>query len=197
MQNAWIASERAQMGIETLMTNWSLKSFGSPLAFAVLLTLPAVATPATSTLASAPSSTAASTSACVCPVTPAGHSDRLPGSAEAVNDAAIEALVNRICTEVGKLPKEASTDDMEAAIVFAVSQSDASAAVMTAAFGAVGGCDYGRRNFAAALGRVRLALLDHKLKRGTAAISLGSASGQSAFSSPFVNVGGGSSNYSR
>lgn len=163
-------------------------------AAAVLLAVPAVTALAAQTADGLPMK-AVSADQCTCPAA-VPDTPRVERTV-AAEGAAVAAMGRRICAEVTRLQKEASANDLEAAIVFAISQSDVRTPAVATALAQVGGCDYGRRNFATALARVRVALLGRKFARGTAALAGGSAFGQSAFSAPQVNVGGGSSNYGK
>lgn len=104
-------------------------------------------------------------------------------------------LVEAITREVKALPANASAEDIEAAITFAISQGNPPAAAIGEALNRLAGVDLGQPNAAQALKQVQLALLNKKLKRGTAALAdYGRVT--SSFSAPNVNVGGGTSNYS-
>jgi hypothetical protein len=114
-----------------------------------------------------------------------------PSYASAADAAAAEALAANIRAAVTALPAGASTEDLEAAITFAVSQANASDAVMTKAFDSLQGSDSGQVNFPIALERVRLAM--KKKGRGTGALSDGF--GFSNFSIGLAP--GGGSNYAQ
>ena len=92
------------------------------------------------------------------------------------------------------MPRNAAVTDLEAAIVYAISQSGLSDKQALLAFRMMIGCDYGQRNFSAAVARVRGALARGGFQRGTAGLA-GRAVDNSSFVSPSINVGGGSSNY--
>jgi hypothetical protein len=103
-------------------------------------------------------------------------------------------LAGRIGMEVTKQPAGASTDDLEAAIVFAISQAGVPNDTALAAIGTLFDCSYGQRNFQAALQRVNATLAQRRFTRGTSALA--GAAG-SAFTDFSLNVGGGTSNYTR
>jgi hypothetical protein len=116
---------------------------------------------------------------------------------------AIEALANRIWGEVGALPQTASTEDLEASVMFVLSQEDASGEVINSALSSVSASDQATPNLKQAIANIRLALLKKKkLRVGTGAIGTGSGSvgsggsGIRFYSTPIVSVGGGSANYS-
>ncbi|MDZ7281833.1 hypothetical protein KV697_17675 [Sphingomonas sanguinis] len=121
-----------------------------------------------------------------CPAAPASGGDAM----------AIGALAAAVCAEVTRLPKGASTDDLEAAMVFAVSQAASKPALIVAALDRLAGADLGQQNFPAALKRVRDAYANQRVRRGTAAVNNGVAF-SGGFTTPSLAGGGGSSNYTR
>lgn len=121
-----------------------------------------------------------------CPAAPASGGDAM----------AIGALAAAVCAEVSRLPKGASTDDLEAAMVFAVSQAASKPALIVAALDRLAGADLGQQNFPAALKRVRDAYANQRIRRGTSAVNNGAAF-SGGFTTPSLAGGGGSSNYTR
>ena len=106
-------------------------------------------------------------------------------------------VVRAVLAEVRALPCTASSEDLEAAIVYRLSQDGATRAIAPGAIDRLGRAKLCHTNYAAALAQVRLALLGRRLQRGTAALSGGGGRlGESPFSAPVVNIGGGTSNYS-
>lgn len=105
-------------------------------------------------------------------------------------------IANAIKRELAALPATATEADMEATIVFALSQGTYSSDVMGAALNMIAGPD-ASTELKQAIANVRIAMLNKK-KFGTAALNGGgggNGSGFSGFSSPIVGIGGGSSNY--
>lgn len=124
-----------------------------------------------------------------------------PGAAAAASagDGSVKALADAICAQVSLLQPDADASRVEADIVFALSQSGADAETQAAALQAAGPI--------CLTGPIRSAALANALKgvqsgnaSGTGAIlarnGSGSFSSGSGFSSPGINVGGGSVNYS-
>ena len=103
-----------------------------------------------------------------------------------------DALATRVVSDYVALTANASADDVEAGVVFAVSQSKLSSDA------AIAGLSRAARvadaKLLAAINEAIAAIKAGKLKTGTGA--LGSNTNDSGFSGPTVNVGGGSSNYS-
>jgi hypothetical protein len=104
-------------------------------------------------------------------------------------------IANTIKRELAALPTTATEADMEATIVFALSQGDYSFDVMDAALNMITDPN-STTELKQAVANVRIAMLNKK-KFGTAAINGGGGNGGgfSSFSSPIVGIGGGSSNY--
>lgn len=140
-------------------------------------------------------------------VTPIGGAVNLAaqqtaGSGAPVADLAagsVKALADAICAQVSLLPADADPSRVEADIVFALSQSGSDVETQTAALQAAGPI--------CLTGPIRSAALANALKgvqsgnaAGTGAVlARGGAGGfisGSGFSSPGINVGGGSVNYS-
>lgn len=119
-----------------------------------------------------------------------------PSSGASGDNAVIGSIAASVCNEAARLPKGASTDDLEAAMAFAVSQSDAKPEQIAAALDRLAGDNYGQQNFAAALKRVRAAYASKRVKRGTSALS-GAVAFSSGFTAPSFAGGGGSSNYTQ
>jgi len=119
-----------------------------------------------------------------------------PGTQTPGTDPA-DTLASAINIEVSKLPATASVEDIEAAIVFALSQGDYSAESIGGALDRVAAADVSD-NEKQAIANVRLALFKKKLNRGTGAIGNGGGDtfGTSGFSAPIVSIGGGTSTYS-
>ena len=112
------------------------------------------------------------------------------GAPKAADDAGT-ALAAAIKTELAKQPATASAEELEAVIVFVVSQGAYTDDAISAALNEVGAGATG--NLATAVANARVALLKKK-RRGTGAITGGG--GSSAFSSPGGGGGGGgNSNY--
>jgi hypothetical protein len=133
-------------------------------------------------------------SAPIKPVRPGVAVCGCPAPARGTGDLqAISLLAVKVCADAVALPAGASVEDLEAAIVYALSQSETDLEIKKAALRSLIGCSYGQPNFAKALARVLANLENRKLRRGTAAT--GGATFTSGFTSPGVNVGGGSSNY--
>lgn len=129
-----------------------------------------------------------------CPVT---YEQALRLVAPGVPDADQEAtarLLARIGADLAALPATASTGDLEAAIVYAISQSEADPRVVKAALEYLNACNGGRADARDAYRRVRFAVL-RSGARGTAALA--GAFGRSEFYAPVVSLGGGTSNYAR
>lgn len=98
-------------------------------------------------------------------------------------------LANALRTEIGARAATASPQDLEGLIIFALSQNDYSPTVIGDALDQLSG--NASPNLLTAIDNVRAAL--SKRLRGTAAIpNTGIAGGASNFSSPGINVGGGS-----
>jgi hypothetical protein len=123
-----------------------------------------------------------------------------PAWAAPVDTKSVAVLAAAIRTELGHQPSGASTEDLEGAIVFALSQSDFSREVIGAALNSLRN-DPGQIHLKTAVNNVQLALLK-KWNRGTAALNPGGGGlggGYSNFS-PLLGPGGGggngSSNYS-
>jgi hypothetical protein len=108
------------------------------------------------------------------------------------------ALAAAIRHELQPLPCTASPEDVEAAIVFALSQAAAKPDTVREALREVElarGCYAGQGK---AIGRVRTALLSYGVRQGTAALGGDNFLGTgSLFSTPNLIVGGGSVNYSQ
>ena len=102
----------------------------------------------------------------------------------------LSALATAIKSELAKQPTTASAEDLEAVIVYVVSQGTYTDSAISEALDEVGAGATG--NLAAAVVNARNALLKKK-RRGTGAVSGGG--GSSAFSSPGSAGGGGSTNY--
>ncbi len=118
-----------------------------------------------------------------------------------VEDAsASKALSESIRSEIGSLPPQAASQDIEGVIVFAISQSNYRTNVVANALDAVG--LNAPINVVQALSNVRLALLQRRVVRGTAAIEGGRfgsnliADGL-GFSTPGISTGNGLVNYAR
>jgi len=119
-----------------------------------------------------------------------------PCSSEA-DYAAVSQLVASIRSAVSKLPPTKSSDqDIEAAIVYAISQVDACPAVVRAALSTVSG--EGTPAFMRSVAAVTASYGRSGGGTGTAGVRVGwggSYAGNSSFSAPVVGVGGGSANY--
>jgi hypothetical protein len=105
---------------------------------------------------------------------------------------AIDLLARNVVSDYLALPSSASDDDVEAGVVYDVSQSRLTTAE------AIAGLDRAAKvadaKLLKAIEAVIAALKSGKLKPGTGAT--GDSNTNSAFSVPSVNVGGGTSNYS-
>lgn len=105
---------------------------------------------------------------------------------------AIDSLATQVVSDYLALPTTTSADDVEASVVFAVSQAKLSTD------GAVAGLERAAQcadaKLLAAIKKVIATLKSGKLKTGTGSISTGN--GISGFTLPIVEIGGGSSNYS-
>lgn len=111
------------------------------------------------------------------------------GAAPAADEAGI-VLATAIKSELAKQPATASAEDLEAVIVYVVSQGAYTDSAISAALDEVGAGATG--NLVTAVANARNALLKKK-RRGTGAVSGGG--GSSAFSSPGSAGGGGTTNY--
>lgn len=105
----------------------------------------------------------------------------------------VTALSRAIVEEVRRLPCVASTEDMEAAIVFRLSQTKVSNESAIEALGRVQGQPDLCANTLAAIDNVKNTLKRGGLRQGTAAIGGGNA--DAYFTAPSVGAGGGASNY--
>lgn len=117
---------------------------------------------------------------------------------QAPDPAQVAALAGTINQELSKLKPGSSPEDIEAFIVFAVSQSDAPLATVLAALNQVATQPEQTPEIKKALTIVRLALLNRKLNRGTAALLNGGGAGNgnsSFFTGPGGGGGGGGANY--
>jgi|SRR5579859_48694 len=150
---------------------------------AVLLSMGATPVPATPTHGTA-------SQAAICPA----GAPKLSSQVASTPQGIALMLAGQIGAEVRRQPTAASTDDLEAAIVFAISQSGASTEAALSAVNSLSACTYDRQNFKAALDRVRSTLSRRGFKRGTSALAGGAGGSFSEFS---LNIGGGTSNYSR
>ena len=105
-------------------------------------------------------------------------------------------LTAAIRAEIGDRATTATTEDLEGYIMFVVSQREYSASVINSALDTLEtGAD---GNLKQAVSNVRLALLRKKVNRGTAAIAnSGGVFGTNGFSTPSLNLGSGSSNYTQ
>ena len=126
----------------------------------------------------------------------------LPGTtATADQIAAATMLAQSLCLQITGLTTPAPADQVEAAIVYALSQSTQPLAVQKLALDRIPStCSLGA-SMSAGLRNAQIALL-RGTTSGTAglttarnATSAGGSSGYSAFSSPAIAVGGGSVNY--
>lgn len=107
----------------------------------------------------------------------------------------VTAIATKIRAELAGLKSDASSEDMEAAIVFALGQADDSLDDMNAALDVINaGASPALQT---AVKNVRLALAKKKLKPGTGATGSNGNNNGSGFTSPVVNVGGGTSNYTQ
>lgn len=111
--------------------------------------------------------------------------------ASAPDPAAIEIVAAAIRAALAALPEGASPEDVEAAIVFAVDQTEAAPEVAIAALAKVE-AETDNPVLLAALGNVR-ALRNRLARRGTGSIP-GSAGGGLAIG-PILTTGGGTSDY--
>ena len=113
-------------------------------------------------------------------------------------DGPVQVLAAAIRKELEPLPCTATPEDVEAAIVFALSQSDPAGPELIR--NALREVELMRTCYAGqskAIGRVRTALLSYGVRQGTAALGGDSYLGTgSLFSTPNLTVGGGSVNYS-
>lgn len=113
---------------------------------------------------------------------------------ESERAAAVDALVASIAGAIASVPADASAEDFEAAIVLSISQSGAADDIALAAIDRTVPDPSLRQAVIQALRDVRLALLNRRLRRGTAGIE-GSAFGPSASAAPGLSVSGGSVDY--
>jgi hypothetical protein len=99
-------------------------------------------------------------------------------------------------SDLSKLATTASVEDMEAAMLFVLSQGEYSLETMEAALDIVGAGPNATPTLKEAIANVRLALR-RRFRRGTAAIPGGGGDGLggSGFSAPVINIGGGGANY--
>lgn len=105
----------------------------------------------------------------------------------------VTALSRAIVEEVRRLPCVASTEDMEAAIVFRLSQTKLSNESAVDALDRVRAHPDLCGNTLAAIDNVKKTLKRGGLRQGTAAIGGGNA--DAYFTAPSVGAGGGASNY--
>lgn len=106
------------------------------------------------------------------------------------------ALSGPVLSEFAKLPANATLEDYEGATLFAVSQVSCSNEAAIAALESLAGTPSLSAVQRQAILNVAEALKRRTLRRGTGAINGGGDGfGNSAFGSPVVGVGGGSSNY--
>lgn len=118
----------------------------------------------------------------------------------AASDADVQAaLVASIMQEVSNLPATATAEDTEAAVMFVVSQSNASNAVVEAAFNQISASGSAPPALLAALNNARKALASRKGNgRGTAATANNPTGfGLTSLSAPSIGGGGGSTDYTQ
>jgi len=98
--------------------------------------------------------------------------------------------------DLSKLAPAASVEDMEAAMLFVLSQGEYSLETMEAALDIVAAGPNVTPTLHKAIENVRIALR-RRFRRGTAAIPGGGGDGLggSGFSAPVINIGGGGANY--
>jgi hypothetical protein len=101
-------------------------------------------------------------------------------------------LCRQIRTAIAEIRPDASVEDFEAAIIYAISQSAAEDKVVDDALVCAAGGATG--NAATAIANVQAS---RRKPRGTGAITGGGVGGVSLFSAPAVGIGGGGSNYTR
>ncbi len=106
-------------------------------------------------------------------------------------------LVASVQRELANLPVTATSEDMEAAIMFAISQSSASDQSVEAALSVVAASG-GTPALQQALANARRAIANRKKRgRGTAAIGGGAGFGITTLAPPSIGGGGGSTSYSQ
>ena len=133
----------------------------------------------------------------LCAVLAAPVAARGPVQAQVAEAVApeVDIVVKAVLLDVRRLPCTASAEDIEAAIVYRLSQTGVKRPIIARALDRLERARVCQTHYAAGLGQVRLALLNRRLNRGTAALGGGYGRFDTAFSTPVVNVGGGSSNY--
>jgi hypothetical protein len=117
--------------------------------------------------------------------------------AVAADGRPVAILTAAFMAEIGTLPATASSEDLEAGLVFVVSQSEQPLPILLDALDRLEMSPGASPALKEAVRNVREALLCRRLRRGTASIG---GAGLSAFSAPVGGGGGGGgggSNYSR
>ena len=108
------------------------------------------------------------------------------------------AVFGAFRTELSALPDTASSEDIEASLVFVLSQSNVNDQIALEALDRLGGAATGRLQLMRAIANVRESLLNRRFRRGTAALSNGGFAVASGFSTPVTVMGGGlTSNYAQ
>lgn len=170
---------------------------GAPQAIATRVPVlpPIIDLPAAPVMASVPPAAVAvvATDPCVCPATSA-----TPGAAPTSGDPEVMRLFERTCTVVRHARADQTQEDLEAEIVYTLSQTDAPKPVQQRVLTMLkdyAGC--GPRSLPGALAGVSTGLRN---QRGPGTGSIGGGGfgpGSSSFTSPGIGTGGGSSYYSR
>lgn len=106
-----------------------------------------------------------------------------------------DALVGYIRAEVGALPATASVEDLEASVIFVLSQKNARANIVNVALDSIETDKTSSPALKQAVANIRLAMLKKKLKIGTGALPGGGGFGSDGTFYPSVGSGG-SANYS-
>lgn len=107
-----------------------------------------------------------------------------------------QTLARTIGLELSKSPPEASSEELEAFIVFVLSQKDYEPGLVEAALDIAAAKPNISDVWKTAIENVKAAYARKRIKRGTAGIDDSGRGFGGSFSSPGANIGGGSSNYS-
>lgn len=117
--------------------------------------------------------------------------------AVATQQDAVSILVSAIRHELEPLPCSAPPEDLEAAIVYSLSQANVRPDAVRGALREIEMARSCHISEGKAIGRIRVALLSRGYARGTAAVGgEGFIGTGSMFSDPTIVIGGGSVNYS-